>query len=199
MYTREGAGETFQYQFSDQAIDVIRNAAEEARGLQHNYIGTEHLLLGLAKYGLPALESLGVDYTQVRTQIEYFTGKGDRMVLIDIGFTPRAKRVIQLSVDEARRHRDELVLPEHLLLGLAREGEGIAVGLLESLGVRLDRVFLLTRFGQPIAKAVDSLDRLRSFLVDPNQDIIRKEQIGMILEGALGLISPKTINKRKTL
>src|SRR5204863_869844 len=110
----------------------------------HNYIGTEHLLLGLVREGegvaAKVLSNLGVELNKVRSAVEFIIGRGDRAVLGEIGLTPRAKKVIELAVDEARRLNHHYIGTEHLLLGLVREGEGIAAGVLESLGVNLERV-----------------------------------------------------------
>jgi ATP-dependent Clp protease ATP-binding subunit ClpC len=117
-------------------------AQEEAQRFQHNYIGTEHLLLGLVREGegvaAKVLQSLGVELYKARSAVEFIIGRGDRTVLGEIGLTPRAKKVVELAVDEARRLNHHYIGTEHLLLGLIREGEGIAAGVLESLGVKLD-------------------------------------------------------------
>src|SRR5205085_4247728 len=114
-----------------------------AQRFQHNYIGTEHLLLGLVREGegvaTKVLTKLGVELNRVRSRVEFIIGRGDRIVLGEIGLTPRAKKVIELAVDEARRMNHHYIGTEHLLLGLLREGEGIGAGVLESLGVRLER------------------------------------------------------------
>ena len=130
--------------FTERARRALQFAQEEAQRFQHNYIGTEHLLLGLIREeeGVAAevLESLGVELSQIRTAVEFIIGRGDRIVLGEIGLTPRAKKVIELAVDEARRMNHHYIGTEHILLGLVREGEGIAAGVLESLGVRLEKV-----------------------------------------------------------
>src|SRR5881396_3350197 len=130
--------------FTERARRVLRFAQEEAQRFNHNYIGTEHLLLGLVREGegvaATVLTGMSVDLELVRTQVERIVGRGDRMVMGEIGLTPRAKRVIELAVDEARRLNHQYIGTEHLLLGLVREGEGIAAGVLESLGASLDRV-----------------------------------------------------------
>ncbi len=130
--------------FTEQARKVLSLAREEAQRFQHDYIGTEHLLLGLVCEGegvaAKVLSNLGVELTKVRSTIEFIVGRGDRIVLGEIGLTPRAKKVIELAVDEARRLNHHYIGTEHLLLGLVREGEGIAAGALESLGVNLEKV-----------------------------------------------------------
>ena len=119
-------------------------AQEEAQRFQHNYIGTEHLLLGLVRESegtaAQVLRNLGVELNKVRSAVEFILGRRDRIVLGEHGLTPRAKAVLELAVDEARRLNHHAIGTEHLLLGLVREGEGIAAGVLESLGVTLEKV-----------------------------------------------------------
>jgi ATP-dependent Clp protease ATP-binding subunit ClpC len=128
--------------FTKRARRVLVLAQEEAQRLNHNYIGTEHLLLGLAREesGVAArvLKDLAVEPNALRKAVEEMIGQGERKALGKIGLTPRTKRVIELAVDEARRLGHNYIGTEHLLLGLAREGEGIAVDVLKSLGVNLD-------------------------------------------------------------
>src|SRR5260370_171317 len=130
--------------FTERARKVLSLAQEEAQRFQHNYIGTEHLLLGLVREGegvaAKVLSNLGVELNKVRSAVEFIIGRGDRIVLGEIGLTRRAKKVIDLAVDEARRLNHHYIGTEHLLLGLVREGEGIAAGVLESLGVNLEKV-----------------------------------------------------------
>ena len=130
--------------FTERARRVLTLAQEEAQRFNHNYIGTEHLLLGLVREGdgvaAKVLANLGVELSKVRSAVEFIIGRGDRAVSGDIGLTPRAKKVIELAVDEARRLNHHYIGTEHLLLGLVREGEGIAASVLESLGVNLERV-----------------------------------------------------------
>jgi len=130
--------------FTERARKVLNLAQEEAQRFQHNYIGTEHLLLGLVREeeGVAAkvLSNLGVELDKVRSAVEAIIGRGDRILWGEIGLTPRAKKVIELAVDEARRLNHHYIGTEHLLLGLVREGEGIAAGVLESLGVNLEKV-----------------------------------------------------------
>src|SRR6266704_1753146 len=129
--------------FTERARKVLSLAQEEAQRFQHNYIGTEHLLLGLVREGegvaAKVLNNLGVDLNKVRSTVEFIIGRGDRIVPGEIGLTPRAKKVIELAVDEARRLNHHYIGTEHLLLGLLREGSGIGAGVLEDLGVSLNR------------------------------------------------------------
>ncbi len=130
--------------FSERARRVLSLAQEEAQRFNHNYIGTEHILLGLAREtdGVAArvLTSLGTELSKVRSAVEFIIGRGERSSPGDIGLTPRAKKVIELAVDEARRLSHHYIGTEHLLIGIMREGEGVAAGVLESLGVSLDKV-----------------------------------------------------------
>ncbi|MBX6753281.1 ATP-dependent Clp protease ATP-binding subunit [Thermorudis peleae] len=130
--------------FTERAKKVLALAQEEARRFNHNYIGTEHILLGLVREGdgvaARVLMSLGVQLPKVRSAVEFIIGRGDSAVVGEIGLTPRARKVIELAVDEARRMNHHYIGTEHLLLGLVREGEGIAAGVLESLGVSLEKV-----------------------------------------------------------
>ena len=141
--SRPTMNDKFQ-KFTERARKVMSLAQEEAQRFNHTYIGTEHILLGLVREGdgiaAKVLMSLGVELSKVRDTVEAIIGRGDRVVRGDIGLTPRAKKVIELAVDEARRVNHHYIGTEHLLLGLIREGEGIAAGVLESLGVNLERV-----------------------------------------------------------
>jgi ribosomal protein S18 acetylase RimI-like enzyme len=126
--------------FTDRARRVVVLAQEEARSLDHNYIGTEHILLGLIAegegVGARALERLQVSFSGVRTEIEQIIGRGDGSVTGHIPFTPRAKKVLELSLREALRLGHDYIGTEHILLGLVREGEGVAAQVLRSSGVR---------------------------------------------------------------
>src|SRR5918911_2701183 len=130
--------------FTERARKVLQLAQEEAQRFNHNYIGTEHILLGLVREGdgvaARVLSNLGIQLDTVRSAVEVTIRRGDRVGLGGIGVTPRAQKVIGLAVDEAGRLYHQYIGTEHLLLGLVREGEGIAAGVLESLGVSLDRV-----------------------------------------------------------
>ncbi len=130
--------------FTERARKVLTLAQEEAQRFNHNYIGTEHLLLGLVREGdgvaARVLSNMGVQLPKVRSAVEFIIGRGESVIMGEIGLTPRAKKVIELAVDEARRLNHHYIGTEHLLLGLVREGEGIAAGVLESLGVNLEKV-----------------------------------------------------------
>jgi len=130
--------------FTDRARRVVVLAKDEARLLNHNYIGTEHLLLGLIRDGegvaVKALESLGISLAAVRAQVQEIIGKGQSAPISHIPFTPRAKKVLELSFREALQLNHTYIGTEHLLLGLIREGEGVAAQVLMQLGADLFRV-----------------------------------------------------------
>jgi ATP-dependent Clp protease ATP-binding subunit ClpC len=130
--------------FTARARQVLTLAQDEAQRFSHNYVGTEHLLLGLVREGggvaSQVLVNMNVELPKVRQAVELIIGRGDRPVTGNISLTPRARRVVELAVDESHRLGHSYIGTEHLLLGLVREGEGIAAGVLESLGVNLDSV-----------------------------------------------------------
>jgi ATP-dependent Clp protease ATP-binding subunit ClpC len=130
--------------FTDRARRVVVLAQEEARMLNHNYIGTEHILLGLIHEGegvaAKALESLGISLEAVRQQVEEIIGQGQQAPSGHIPFTPRAKKVLELSLREALQLGHNYIGTEHILLGLIREGEGVAAQVLVKLGGDLNRV-----------------------------------------------------------
>ena len=130
--------------FTDRARRVVVLAQEEARLLNHNYIGTEHILLGLIHEGegvaAKALESLSISLEGVRAQVEEIIGQGGSSPSGHIPFTPRAKKVLELSLREALQLGHNYIGTEHILLGLIREGEGVAAQVLVKLGADLSRV-----------------------------------------------------------
>src|SRR5581483_5648577 len=140
---RQGSGDMFE-RFTDRARRVVVLAQEEARMLNHNYIGTEHILLGLIHEGegvaAKALESLGIALEGVRQQVEEIIGQGQQAPSGHIPFTPRAKKVLELSLREALQLGHNYIGTEHILLGLIREGEGVAAQVLVKLGAELTRV-----------------------------------------------------------
>jgi len=130
--------------FTEKAIKVIMLAQEEARRLGHNFVGTEQILLGLIGEGsgvaAKVLKSLGVNLKDSRIEVEKIIGRGSGFVAVEIPFTPRAKRVLELSLEEARQLGHNYIGTEHLLLGLIREGEGVAARVLENLNIDLTKV-----------------------------------------------------------
>jgi ATP-dependent Clp protease ATP-binding subunit ClpA len=131
--------------FNDRAKRVLALAQDEAVRLHHNYIGVEHLLLGLVREGegvaAQVLNSLGVELSKARSSVEFIIGRGDATTSpSEITLSPRTKRVIELGIDEARKLGHSHVGTEHLLLALVQEGQGVGAGVLESLGVSLEQV-----------------------------------------------------------
>jgi ATP-dependent Clp protease ATP-binding subunit ClpA len=131
--------------FNDRAKRVLALAQDESIRFNHNYIGVEHLLLGLIREGegvaARALNSLGVELSRARTSVEFIIGRGDSTIApSEITLSPRTKKVIELAIDESRKLGHSHVGTEHLLLGVVREGGSIATGVLQSLGVTLDKV-----------------------------------------------------------
>jgi hypothetical protein len=136
--------QTMFQRFTDRARQVVVLAQEEARRLDHNYIGTEHILLGLIHEGegvaAKALESLGISLDAVRQQVEEIIGQGQQAPSGHIPFTPRAKKVLELSLRESMQLGHTYIGTEHILLGLVREGDGVAAQVLVRLGADLNRV-----------------------------------------------------------
>jgi len=131
--------------FTDRVQRVIIIAQEEAKRLNHDYVGTEHILLGLIALGegvaSQVLQGLGVDLRKVRAEIEKIVGQGDNMMLLgEIPFTPRAKKVLEYAVEEAQQMGHSYIGTEHILMGLIREEEGVAARVLANLGLKLDTV-----------------------------------------------------------
>nr|YP_009399588.1 Clp protease ATP binding subunit [Dictyomenia sonderi]ARW69194.1 Clp protease ATP binding subunit [Dictyomenia sonderi] len=127
--------------FTEKAIKVIMLAQEEARRLGHNFVGTEQILLGLIGEGTgiaaQVLKSMNVNLKDARIEVEKIIGRGSGFVAVEIPFTPRAKRVLELSLEEARQLGHNYIGTEHLLMGLVREGEGVAARVLENLAVNV--------------------------------------------------------------
>ncbi len=171
--------------FSENARRTLTFAQEEAQQLNHNYIGTEHILLGLLR--LPdcvaarILTGLGVELPQVRSAVAFIIGTGDAGSKGEIGLTPRAKKVIELAVDEARRMTHHHIGTEHILLALVREGEGIAASVLESLNVNLEKA--RTELGRELGSA-GRAPRTKLFAADigPEGTIDLERMIASIMD-----------------
>jgi ATP-dependent Clp protease ATP-binding subunit ClpA len=160
--------------FTDRARRVVVLAQEEARLLSHSYIGTEHILLGLIHEGegvaAKALESLGISLEAVRNQVEEIIGQGGTSPSGHIPFTPRAKKVLELSLREALQLGHNYIGTEHILLGLIREGEGVSAQVLVKLGadlssVRQQVIRLLSDYDSPDRRVMIS-ERMRSLTLD---------------------------------
>jgi ATP-dependent Clp protease ATP-binding subunit ClpA len=164
--------------FTDRARRVVVLAQEEARILSHNYIGTEHVLLGLLHEGesvaAKALDGLGIQLEPVRQQVEEIVGRGKQAPSGHIPFTARAKRVLELALREALQLGHNYIGPEHILLGLVREGEGIAAQVLVRLGADLNRVRqeVIQRLAQQLASR-ESDDPERSGDVRRGRSLLR--------------------------
>jgi hypothetical protein len=140
---RGGTSRGFFHRFTDRARQVVTNAQHEARGFKHNYIGTEHLLLALLVsdgVASEALRSLGVTVDAVRGKIRSIVGEGDEAPRGHIPFTPRSKKVLELSLRESIRLGHNYIGTEHILLGILREGEGLAMQILTDLKVSIDAI-----------------------------------------------------------
>jgi len=179
----ESRGDRFE-RFTAGAHRAFTLAQEEAWRFNHTYIGTEHLLLGLVRDedGIAArvLANLGVQLPKVRSAVALIIGRGDGTVTGNPGLTPRTKQVIKLAMDEARRLKSKEIGTEHLLLGLVREGEGIAAGVLESFGVGMDQVHTQTmaaimRPGKPLPpETFTKLAAVAQRLDRPLDDLMRE-------------------------
>jgi len=174
--------------FTKRASHVLKLSQEEAQRFQHNYVGTEHLLLGLIQEGGGAatevLNNLGVKGEQIRHDVEAIVGRGERAVTGEAALTPRAKKVIEFAVDEARRLNHRFIGTEHLLLGLIREGEGIAANVLKNLGLQLEQVRTETR------------EVLRQYQTGPEETPVQtilpvpEEAAKLLAEDEAGLLCP---------
>ena len=196
--------------FSERARRVLTIAQEEARSLNHSYIGTEHILLGLVRedecVAAKVLMNLGIGLSKVRSAVEFIIGRGEKPSTGETGLTPRAKKVIELAIDEARQMGHNYIGTEHLLLGLLREGEGVASSVLDSFGITLERAraevtHILTQ-GVPKARLSRSssktpaLDQLGTDLTDA----ARKKKLDPIIgrhkeiERVIQILSRRTKN-----
>ena len=177
--------------FSERARRVLSLAQEEAQRFNHNYIGTEHILLGLVREteggAAKVLANLNVELAKVRSAVEFIIGRGERPTPGEIGLTPRAKKVIELAVDEARRLDNHYIGTVHLLIGLMREGEGVAAGVLESLGVTLEKVRGETNhiLSQSASQASGSSSQKQSGTRTPTLDELGVDLTKMAREGHL--------------
>jgi ATP-dependent Clp protease ATP-binding subunit ClpC len=151
--------------FTERVRKVIQLAREEAMRFNHDYIGTEHLLLGLVKEGegiaATALANLGVDLRTLRLEVEKLVEQGPATVSVgEIPFNPQAKKVLELAVEEARKFNHNYIGTEHLLLGLIKEGEGIAAHVLDNMKVDVERVQreIVKLLGGPSSKLTGATD-----------------------------------------
>lgn len=165
--------------FTQEARRALIMAQEEAMRLQHNYIGTEHILLGLVRdetcTAAKLLASMRANLSKTRTTVEFVVGRGESMIMGEIGMSPRAKKVIGLALSEARNFQHAYIGTEHMLLGLLREGEGVGAGVLTSMGISLEQARAtvhqqMTREGSKdateVARRVDSSGFIMNFLMN---------------------------------
>jgi len=158
--------------FSERARRVLTLAQEEAQNFNHSYIGTEHILLGLLRedegVGAKVLANLGVSLSKARSAVEFIIGRGEKPSTAEIGLTPRAKRVIELAIDEARHLGHNYIGTEHLLLGLLREGGGVAADVLDSFGITLEqtRSETLRVLGEGLTRTKTTRSTSRTPLLD---------------------------------
>lgn len=150
--------------YTDQAKRVLMFAQEESRRFNHDYIGTEHLLLGLVRENKgPAarvLNGMGVDLAKVRSAVEFIVGHGERAEVGDISLTVHARKVIELAAEESHRLGQDYIGTEHILLGIVTEGEGMATGILESLGAHPPAVRSVIEVAAKPGKRIDDEARL---------------------------------------
>ncbi len=167
--------------FTERARQVVVLAQDEARGLKHNYIGTEHLLLGLLReeQGLAArvLESFGVTVEEVRFQVARIVGQGDQLTMGRIPFTPRTKKILELSLRESLSLGNNYIGTEHLLLGLARENEGVAARILVDFGVDAEKI------RNEIVRMLSGPSRRLGAVPDPELEAVRQEKEEAIESG----------------
>ena len=184
--------------FTERARQVVVLAQDEARGLRHNYIGTEHLLLGLLRedegVARRVLESLGISLDEARAQVVRIVGEGEAPPAHQIPFTPRAKKVLELSLREAIRLRHDYIGTEHILLGLVHENEGVAVRILLDFGVDDKRVreavFELVSPGTRPRAGLRRRPRAATFRTQPHpQWEYRIERRGALDHEAEGLLA----------
>jgi len=176
--------------FSERARRVLSLAQEEAQRLNHNYIGTEHILLGLVKEedGVAArvLVNMGVSLPKMRSAVEYVIGPGEKVTSAGTGLTTRAKRVIELAIDEARQMGHNYIGTEHLLLGLLREADGVAAGVLDSFSVTLEKARAeITRFLSQSASKTRTAAKTPS--KTPNLDQVARD---LTAEARAGRLDP---------
>lgn len=179
-FFRKGGRDQDRFErFTDSARRVLEAAQEEAQRLKHNFIGTEHLLLGLLRQdesvAAHVLRHLNVNLDAARERVEFIVGKGNRTVTGEIGMTRRAKKVIELAVEEAQRLRHGYLGTEHLLLGLVHEGEGVAADVLQKLGADLSSV------------RAQTIEVLRSGVQASPPPAVPEQAASLLAEGEQGL------------
>jgi len=175
--------------FTERASRALLLAQEEARRLNHDYVGTEHILLGLVRLGegvaADVLQNLGIDLERVRIEVEKLVGKGRSMLVLgEIPFTPRAKKVLELAMEEAQALKHNYMGTEHLLLGLIREEEGIAARVLQNLGADLEKIREAV-ISQLEGMGVDSTAGMKKKSRTPTIDAFGRDLTELALKGKL--------------
>lgn len=177
--------------FTEKAIKVIMLAQEEARRLGHNFVGTEQILLGLIGEGTgiaaQVLKSMNVNLKDARIEVEKIIGRGSGFVAVEIPFTPRAKRVLELSLEEARQLGHNYIGTEHLLMGLVREGEGVAARVLENLSVNISsiRTEVIQMLGDNAEVNVSSNGNMQARSKTPTLEEFGSNLTELAIEGVL--------------
>nr|YP_010338402.1 Clp protease ATP binding subunit [Bangia atropurpurea]UNJ18352.1 Clp protease ATP binding subunit [Bangia atropurpurea] len=177
--------------FTEKAIKVIMLAQEEARRLGHNFVGTEQILLGLVGEGTgiaaQVLKSMNVNLKDARVEVEKIIGRGSGFVAVEIPFTPRAKRVLELSLEEARQLGHNYIGTEHLLMGLVREGEGVAARVLENLAVDVSsiRAEVIQMLGENAEANVSGSNATQARSKTPTLEEFGSNLTQMAIEGGL--------------
>lgn len=204
--TKEALEGRFQYPFSDPAVGAVVLAEEEAYALGHNYIGSEHLLLGLLRSHISTvIAEFRIDLEKARESVVFFIGKGSPLSKEPRGLTPRAEKIVNVSIDQAKIWKDSELNLDHLWFGIAKEGEGIAAGILEARGVGLDRleraIIMTHEYGLEGKKIVEvslaALEVLRLFFINPDQNLARKKKVLGIINDGLKAAYPKEESKDK--
>jgi ATP-dependent Clp protease ATP-binding subunit ClpC len=177
--------------FTEPARQVVVHAQDEARALKHNYIGTEHLLLGLLleQEGLGArvLGSLEITVGEVRGQVERIVGRGDEVTKGQIPFTPRAKKVLDLALREALSLGHDYIGTEHILLGIVRENEGVGARILLDLGADAERI------RDEVNRTLSGQPRQRTRAAPPARDNIERRVLAVLAAFALGVVVGKSV------
>ncbi|MBC8275492.1 MAG: ATP-dependent Clp protease ATP-binding subunit, partial [Chloroflexi bacterium] len=188
--------------FSERARRALTRAQEEAQRFGHNYIDTEHILLGLIAeeecIASKVLSNLGAIPSKIRAAVEFVVGRGERSAIGEVGLTPRAKRVIELAVDEARRLNHSYIGTEHLLLGLLRDRDGAAAGVLESFGITFEKV--QTEINNVLSQGVSQQSRESRAVARGTTRTPVLDQLGIDLTGAAraGKLDP-IVNRSKEI
>lgn len=192
-----------QYHLDDNSVDVLNFAEEEALGFNHLYVGTEHLLLSLIRSPHAELKQvlagLEIDATKVRSRVDFILGRGEKPVLTNLELTPRARKVIELSYEEVKRMQQEITTPPFILLGIVREGEGIAAGLLVNWGGNLNKVRAIRRtianpqpepHQQPESLEDQVMYGLTNRFTDPRYPRDKKDLLAQTIKNLLDLTNP---------